>query len=120
MNVNLETGELEGHSDNLADLEKLKKEVERLTAIIYKSHKAHHRRETNSKKDVVIEEVKKWECGVPLPDFAGIIKKAGYMNTKAGSIYFRKGRGLLVMGALPTGERRVFFNPNKMKEIAHA
>lgn len=114
MNMNLETLDVEKVEVKLSMIDKMRKELDILTNAIkagYKTPKPPKKAPENEKRTIVLEEVKKWENGVPLPEYYKIIKKAGYLNSRAGGIYFRKGRGLFVLGKLPNGEKRVFFNP---------
>lgn len=105
---------------NYTSVEKLQEELSRIKGQLRDLSKMQEQKKpTNTRKDKLVEEVKRHKLGMPLDAYFKAAERVGYTNQRTAGIYFKAGVGLLVLAALPSGEKRVFFNPRRVEEIQH-
>lgn len=105
---------------NYASVEKLQEELARTKDKLHSLSKLIEQKKTpETRKDKLVDEVKKHKLGMPLNAYFKAAERVGYANQRSAGIYFKAGVGLLILAALPSGEKRVFFNPRRVDEIQH-
>lgn len=105
---------------NFTSVEKLQEDLSRIKDKLRELAKMQEgKKPVDTRKERLVGEVRKHKLGMPLDEYFKAAERAGYANQRSAGIYFKAGVGLLILAALPSGEKRVFFNPRRVDEIQH-